>query len=136
MLKVRKEHIMNYSLGNGFFRSSLGFNNQEFNYLRTDIYEQDNVYYLKMEVPGVEKDNIKVEYENGYLTVSVKQEDVYEETNEYIRKERIMSEKERTFYIGDIKEDSIKASCENGILTISLDKNDEPKETRKQIRVE
>ncbi len=126
---------MNY-LGNGFFRSSLGFNNQEFNYLRTDIYEQDGVYYLKVEVPGIEKENISVDYENGYLTISVTQENTYEETSEYIRKERIMSEKERTFYVGDIKEDSIKASCTNGILTITLNKNDEKKETRKQIVIE
>ena len=57
------------NLGNGFFRNGLGFNNGEFNYLRTDIYEQDNVYYLKIEVPGIEKENIRVDYENGYLTV-------------------------------------------------------------------
>ncbi len=126
---------MNY-LGNGFFRNGLGFNNGEFNYLRTDIYEQDNVYYLKIEVPGVEKENIRVDYENGYLTVSIKQEDIFEETSEYIRKERVMSEKERTFYVGDIHEESIKASCQNGILTITLDKNDEKKETKKQIVIE
>ncbi|MCI8544864.1 MAG: Hsp20/alpha crystallin family protein [Bacilli bacterium] len=126
---------MNY-LGNGFFRNGLGFNNGEFNYLRTDIYEQDNVYYLKIEVPGIEKENIRVDYENGYLTVSVKQEDIYEEVNEYIRKERIMSEKERTFYVGDIHEESIKASCQNGVLTITLGKNEERKEEKRQIIIE
>ncbi len=126
---------MNY-LGNGFFRNGLGFNNGEFNYLRTDIYEQDNVYYLKIEVPGIEKENIRVDYENGYLTVSVKQEDIYEEVNEYIRKERIMSEKERTFYVGDIHEESIKASCQNGVLTITLDKSEEKKEEKRQIIIE
>lgn len=126
---------MNY-LGNGFFRNGLGFNNGEFNYLRTDIYEQDNVYYLKIEVPGIEKENIQIDYENGYLTVSVKQENVYEETNEYIRKERIMSEKERTFYVGDINEDSIKANCQNGVLTITLGKNEEKKDTKRQIVIE
>ncbi len=124
------------NLGNGFFRNGLGFNNGEFNYLRTDIYEQDNVYYLKIEVPGIEKENIRVDYENGYLTVSVKQEDIYEEVNEYIRKERIMSEKERTFYVGDIHEESIKASCQNGVLTITLDKSEEKKEEKRQIIIE
>ncbi|MCI9233690.1 MAG: Hsp20 family protein [Bacilli bacterium] len=126
---------MNY-LGNGFFRSGLGFNNGEFNYLRTDIYEQDNVYYLKIEVPGVEKENIRIDYDSGYLTVSVKQENIYEESNEYIRKERIMSEKERTFYVGDINEESIKANYQNGVLTVSLDKNEEKKETKRQIIIE
>ncbi len=126
---------MNY-LGNGFFRNGLGFNNGEFNYLKTDIYEHDNTYYLKIEVPGIEKENIQVDYENGYLTVSVKQENIFEETNEYIRKERVMSEKERTFYVGDVNEDSIKASCQNGILTVTLDKKEEKKETKKQIIIE
>lgn len=126
---------MNY-LGNGFFRNGLGFNNGEFNYLKTDIYEQDNTYYLKIEVPGIEKENIQIDYENGYLTVSVKQENIFEEANEYIRKERVMSEKERTFYVGDVNEDSIKANCQNGILTITLDKKEEKKDTKKQIIIE
>lgn len=126
---------MNY-LGNGFFRNGLGFNNGEFNYLKTDIYEQDNTYYLKIEVPGIEKENIQIDYENGYLTVSVKQENILEEANEYIRKERVMSEKERTFYVGDVNEDSIKANCQNGILTITLDKKEEKKDTKKQIIIE
>lgn len=130
---------MNYSLGNSFFRNGLDFfdrNNKEIEYLRTDIYEQDEAYYLKVEVPGVDKSNLELGYENGYLTISVKQEKNYEEVEEYIRKERMTSEMQRTFYIGDIKEESIKANYENGILTVRLDKKEEAQETKKQITIE
>lgn len=128
---------MNYSLRNGFFRSGLQpYNEPEYTTLRTDIYEQDNTYYLKVETPGIEKENITVSYEDGYLTISVKEENVYEETSEYIRKERITSHQERTFYLGDIDEQTIKASYQNGVLTISIKKQEEKKEAKKQITIE
>lgn len=131
---------MNYSLGNRFFRNGFdifeGGNSRELETLRTDIYEQDNTYYLNVEVPGVKKENIEVGYENGYLTILVKQEQTYEENGEYLRKERMTSRQERTFYIGEINEDSIKASCENGILTIRLEKKEAITPSRKQITIE
>ncbi len=129
---------MNYSLGNSFFRNGIDFferNNKEFNYLRTDIYEKEDAYYLKVETPGIDKSNIIVNYDNGYLTVSVKQDETIEEESDYIRKERITSEMQRSFYVGDINEDSIKATHENGILTIRLEKKEESNH-QKQITIE
>lgn len=137
--KLERNESVNYSLGNSFFRNGFDFfdrNNKEIEYLRTDIYEQDDAYYLKVEIPGVDKNNLELGYENGYLTIAVKQEKNYEEVEEYIRKERMTSEMQRTFYIGDIKEESIKANYENGILTVRLDKKEEVKETKRQITIE
>lgn len=127
---------MNY-FGNSFFRNSIDLfdhnNMKETNYLRTDIYEKDDAYYLKIEVPGVEKKDIEIGFENGYLTINVTQEH-YEE--EYIRKERITEEMRRSYYLGEINEDSIKANYENGILTIRLEKQREKETTKKQIIIE
>ncbi len=127
---------MNY-FGNGFFRNSMDLfdrnNIKETDYLRTDIYEKDDAYYLKIEVPGVDKNDIVVGFENGYLTVDVTQEH-YEE--EYIRKERITEEMRRSYYLGEVNEDSIKANYENGILTIRLEKQKEKEQTKKQITIE
>ena len=124
---------MNYSLGNSFFRSGIINQNQEFNYLKTDIYEKDNTYYLKIEIPGANKEDISIDYENGYLTVSVTEDHTYEDIGDYIRKERITSEKERTFYVGEIKEESIKACFENGILNITLEKKEEQSRKRQIV---
>lgn len=128
---------MNYTFGNSFFRNSMDLfdrnNIKETEYLRTDIYEKDGAYYLKIEIPGVEKKDIEVGFENGYLTINVTQEH-YEE--EYIRKERITEEMRRSYYLGEIDEDTIKANYENGILTIRLEKQKEKVETKKQIIIE
>ena len=86
---------MNYGLGNRFFRNGFdifeGGNNRELESLKTDIYEQEDAYYLKIEVPGVKKEDIEVGYENGYLTILVEQDQTYEENGEYLRKERMTS---------------------------------------------
>ena len=128
---------MNYSLGGSLFRNGLDlFEKSNTNYLRTDIYEKEDAYYLKIEVPGFKKEDLEVGYENGYLTVTARENTEYEEELEYIRKERVSSEMQRMFYIGDIKEDSIKANYENGILTVRIEKNDENTENKRQIVIE
>lgn len=132
---------MNSLLGNNFFRSGLDFfdygnRNQEIGYLKTDIYEKEDAYYLKIEVPGIEKENLDIYYEKGYLIVSVKQTEEIEEACDYIRKERFTKEMQRTFYVGEIREESIKASYQNGILTVRLEKMKEPSFNKKQITIE
>lgn len=128
--KIRKEEFMNNAFTNNLFRNGFDLfdrNTTVPSYLRTDIYEDENAYYLKVEVPGMSKENLTVDFENGYLTITVKNEK--EDSEAYIRKERIQTEMQRTFYIGEIKEDSIKANYENGLLIISLGKKEEPLET-------
>lgn len=135
--QIRKEEFMNNAFTNNLFRNGFDLfdrNTTVPSYLRTDIYEDENAYYLKVEVPGMSKENLTVDFENGYLTITVKNEK--EESEAYIRKERIQTEMQRTFYIGEIKEDSIKANYENGLLIISLGKKEEPLETKKQIIIE
>lgn len=132
---------MNYSLGNVFFRGNNDFfergtGTREISYLKTDIYEKEDAYYLKIEVPGFNKNDLDISYENGYLTVTARKKEEIEEEGEYIRKERYTSEMQRSFYVGERKEDSIKANYENGILTISLEKEEEKTPIRKQIIIE
>lgn len=70
---------------------------------------------MEIDVPGIEKENIIIDYQNGYLTVTVKQE---EKNIDYIRKERIYGEYNRSFYVGSISE--IEAQLKNGILIIKF----------------
>ncbi len=106
--------------------------------LRTDISELDDSYVLEMEVPGVDKKNISIELENGYLSVSAKISEERTEKDDatrYIKKERREGEAKRTFYVGDIEENKLIASCENGILKITIPKKEEEKPQKKQIEV-
>jgi len=99
--------------------------------MRTDKRECDGNYILDIDIPGCEKENIKIELNNGILNVSAtithKKNNPNEENN-YIHKERFHGECCRKFYVGEnLDESDIKASFKNGILTITF-----PKESIKQ----
>ena len=63
------------------------------NMMKTDIKETDTAYELEMDLPGFQKDEIKVALENGYLTISaargLDKDEQDKKTSKYIRKERL-----------------------------------------------
>lgn len=92
--------------------------------LKTDIIEKENEYLLKIDLPGVLKENINLEFNNQYLTLSVHQdEQKQEEDNQkYIRKERTSYAFSRSYYLDKADEENVKAKLENGILSINVGK--------------
>jgi len=99
--------------------------------MRTDIKEDDKQYVLYIELPGLEKEDIKLSYENEYLVVSV---DAKEDNEEYIRKERYSGELSREYYVGNIDESKLTAEYNNGILVVTVPK-DSVQETKKYISI-
>ena len=108
-------------------------NNKE--YMKTDIYEKDNKYILEIDLPGIKKENIKVFYENGYLTISAEKNALSSDPSAYIRRERFYGEIKRSFYIGIKNEADLKAKYTEGILTIIFPKEDVPKKETKNINI-
>lgn len=105
-------------------------------YMKTDIYEKDNKYVIEIDLPGLKKENIKINYENGYLTINANQ-DILKQTNDnYIRRERLYGEIRRSFFIGNKKESDIKALYKEGILSITFPKEELSKKSNKGINVE
>ncbi len=111
------------------FRNALwnGFmDRNEVEPFKADIYEIEDQECIEMDLPGYEKENIKVDYNNGYLTITAVKE---EEARNYIHQERYYGEYSRCFYVWDIKDSNIKASFQNGILKIMYPKeNNQPTE--------
>ncbi len=122
----------NYYLNDYFDMFSMPFNKE---YMKTDIYEKDNKYILEIDLPGIKKDNIKINYENGYLTISAEKNVLSSSPNTYVRRERFYGEIKRSFYIGIKKETDLKAKYSEGILTISFPKADIPKKEVKNITI-
>ena len=107
----------------------------------TDIKESDKGYELEMDLPGFKKDEIGIELENGYLTVSAAKgldKDEEDKKGKYIRKERYAGAMQRSFYVGEnLTQEDIKAKYENGILRLSVPKKEaKPVETKKTIAIE
>lgn len=103
-----------------------------------DIYEKDGKYFLEASVFGFNKDEIKIEAEDGSIIISAeKKEDSKDNSDKkYLRRERHFHSKvQRAFYLGDIDEDSIKASFDNGLLKIEVPKK-EIESNRKNINID
>ena len=109
--------------------------------MKTDIKEKKDKYLIDIDLPGYEKENIKIEIQEGYLTIHAKvnKEEDEKEKGKFVRKERYMGECSRSFYVGDnIKEEDIKAKFRNGTLTLEIPKKEEKKELpdKKYIQIE
>ena len=104
--------------------------------IKCDIYEKDNKYYVEMDVPGFNKEDISVDIHEGYLTVEATKEHNTEESDKnYIRRERNYGKIKRQFYIGNVDTEKTKAEFKNGTLNIIVPKEEE-KQTKKHINID
>lgn len=105
------------------------------NSMRCDIYEKDNNYHVVMDIPGFDKEDVNIECDNDYLTISAsKSASKDEEKKHYIRRERSYGEYKRKFYVGDMDTDNIKAEFKNGTLNLVIPKK-VPTSTKKKIEI-
>ena len=138
MMIPRRNH---FDLFDEMFRDPF-FEGTESKVIKTDIKEKKDKYLIDIDLPGYEKEDIKMEISDGYLTVhaSVNKElDDEKEKGKYVRKERYVGECSRSFYVGEnVKEEEIKAKFKNGTLTIEVPKKDDKKELpeKKYIPIE
>ncbi len=102
-------------------------------FMKTDIKETDKDYVLEVEMPGLNKKDISIKFESGYITISAKKQETDEESR-YIRRERATSYS-RSYYMGEVKEELIKAKYENGVLTVNIPK-EKPEESRHNILID
>ena len=116
------------------------FTRSENKLMKTDIKEKKDHYELEVDLPGYEKEDIKIELEDGYLTIHASMNKAVDDEKDikYVHKERYVGNSSRSFYVGEnIKEEDIKASFKNGTLKLSLPKEkEEKKEERKYIDIE
>ncbi len=97
--------------------------------MKTDVKETNGGYLVEIDLPGFQKDDIKMQLESGYLTVSAARSVNRDEKNEqgsYVRRERYAGSVSRSFYVGDnVTEKDIHPKYENGILTFALPKEEQ-----------
>ena len=97
----------------------------------TDIKEHEDHYDVEIDLPGFKKEDINVELNDGYLTISANKDHENEEKNKagkIIRQERYSGMMSRSFYVGDeITSDEIHGKYEGGVLTLSVPKKEAAK---------
>lgn len=105
----------------------------------TDIRETENAYLIESELPGFTKDDIEIDFSNGYLTIKAvrnQQEEEKDSQDKIIRKERYYGEFVRRFYVDNIDEDHIKAKLEDGVLKLEVPKKEKSLPTGKRVTIE
>ena len=97
--------------------------------MNTDIIEKDHAYELQISLPGIRKENIRMQLKDGYLMVGAESSAEKEESTEngkFIRRERFSGKAVRSFYVGDnVKEEDIHPRFENGILSFEIPKEEQ-----------
>lgn len=110
--------------------------------MSTDVRETDKGYMVDIDMPGFKKDDISLDLQNGYLTVSAHRNSSHEDKDgngRWLRRERYAGSCSRSFYVGeDVKESDIHASYRNGTLCIQVPKMQaQPQvESKHQIAIE
>ena len=120
------------------------------NLMKTDIRETDDAkaYRFAVELPGFEKDEIHVDVQDGYLTVSAEKgldKDEENKKGRVLRQERYSGACSRSFYVGDdvrskklkggdVKPEDVKDKYESGVLTVLIPK-EEPKKLTSSSKI-
>ena len=108
------------------------YGNNASNLMKTDVKETEDGYTVDIDLPGFKKDEIKLQLEKGYLTVSAAKNvnnAEKDKNGKYVRRERFAGNVRRSFYVGEkVKEEEIHPKFENGILTFQL-----PKENKNAV---
>ena len=96
-----------------------------FDVMKCDIYEKDGAYHIEADVPGFKKEEISLECEDGYITLTAEKNSENEESDKkYLKRERSYSKTTRKFYVGDIDSNEIKAEFKDGVLNVTVPKQE------------
>jgi HSP20 family protein len=101
-----------------------------------DVYEDEKAIQVKADLPGIKPEEIKIEVENGVLTLSGERKLEKEENKDgYHRVERVYGSFCRSFVLPDaVESEKIEAKYHEGVLTVAIPKRPEVN-NRKEIKV-
>ena len=99
--------------------------------MKTDVQEHEDHYEVDIDLPGFKKEDINIELNDGYLTITASKGLNEEEKNnkgKIVRQERYSGMMQRTFYVGEqLTHEDIKAKYEDGVLSLDIPKKEEKK---------
>ena len=104
---------------------------------RADFSETEDSYLLQIDLPGVNKDAISVDYSDDMLTITAERSDDQDDTRKSIYvNERARGTCQRSFRVPEsVERDQISASFSDGVLTVTLPKTEEAQKTSRRIEV-
>ena len=131
----RRNHDLFRDFENNFF----GDHCMSANSFCTDIKDKGDKYVLEADLPGFDKEDIKVDIHDHYLTISAEHNECTDEKDKdgnYIRRERSYGSFSRSFQITDVKTDAIEASYKHGVLKLVMPKKDAVAPTSRRLEIQ
>lgn len=113
------------------------FGRQEALSFKTDIKEKKDCFVLEAELPGFSKDDISVDIDGDYLTISANRSAEKEDKDHdgYVRRERSWGTYSRSFDISSVRGEEISAEYKDGVLTLNLPKKDVTAPTARKLEI-
>ncbi len=102
-----------------------------------DVVEHDDSYVIEAELPGMNKNDIKISVTNDVLTIQgEKKVEKEDKKKNFHRTERSYRSFSRTFSLpGNVKADKVEAEFNNGVLTVKVPKSEEAKPKQIDVKV-
>lgn len=119
-----------------FFSHSLQPQMSAASNLKVDIYEKDNVIVVDADMPGIAKEDIKLDVKGKNLTIGYERKDEKEVKDDQLyRKEKRYGKFERTFSMPfEINAEKVSAKYENGVLKLEIPKPEEQQQKTIEIQ--
>jgi len=102
-----------------------------------DVYEDKQDLIVKVEIPGLSKDDIDLTIEGNTLTIKGEKKKEHEiKEEDYYRSERVFGSFSRSIELpADVKTDKVNASFKDGVLEVRLPKTEEAKKNIVKVKV-
>ena len=124
-------------LGADFFRPFFSNEMWNQNAFRVDVRDEGDKYLLEAELPGMKREDVHVDVEDGVLTISAQTKSETKESKEgYIMNERRSGTFTRSFTLENIQEDAIRAEYVDGVLKLTMPKMTEPQKQAHRIEIQ
>ena len=103
---------------------------------RTDVVDNGDSYRLEAELPGFNKDDIKIDVENDVLTISAERKlDNEEKKHNFVKRERFYGSYSRSFDVSGIEVDGIEAAYTDGVLSLTMPKKVETAPASRRLEI-
>lgn len=136
---VKRNHVTTYDpfrlfdeMERSFFKGS------ELGDFRADIRDTGDAHELEADLPGVKKEDIKVDLDNNYLTISAErhaEKDEKDKKGNYVRRERSYGSYSRSFDVTGVQTEQITAEYTDGVLKLHLPKKQEALPTTRRLEI-
>lgn len=104
---------------------------------KMDVQQKDNEYLIEAELPGISRDEVSIELIDGNLQISVKREEnVNDESGDYIHRERRYSSMSRSIYLSDAVKEGVRAKLDNGVLKVIVPRQKRADSNTRRIEIE